>query len=275
MERFSRFEDLQAALQRVKSRPGPFLTSFYAGPEQARRWIEGPGLYHLQSEGALLLLRPDGDFFHLYHAAAGAGALAGALRPGAGWPEHADLAADLIGRHDDVRVLAALYRDCGFRDHVELVRMRCTIDAAHAEDGGGAGAEAAAESDAGQVLAFLAQYLDPLAEQVPAPDEVRAMARRGEALLVRDGGALAGVLLWETTGLSVVLRYWFVSHQSRGRGVGARLIRTFFQRVSHCRRVVLWVIAGNDDAIAKYRHYGFDIEPMADQVMVRRKGSHR
>ena len=45
-------------------------------------------------------------------------------------------------------------------------------------------------------------------------------------------------------------------------------MHAFLARCTTSRRVVLWVIADNVDAISKYGHYGFSEDGMIDNIMV-------
>jgi hypothetical protein len=47
-------------------------------------------------------------------------------------------------------------------------------------------------------------------------------------------------------------------------------MRAFFRLCGDRGRIVLWVVGGNTDGIAKYRHYGFKSERLEDRIMVRK-----
>jgi RimJ/RimL family protein N-acetyltransferase len=124
--------------------------------------------------------------------------------------------------------------------------------------------------DAPAVHSFLARLLDRYTEQLPEKDEIEASAAQGSLLVVRRGEDLGGILIFEATGQTSVLRYWFVNDRFRDQGIGARLIKTFFRICRGSRRIVLWVIADNHDSIAKYGHYRFQPEGLVDRVMIRK-----
>jgi len=50
-------------------------------------------------------------------------------------------------------------------------------------------------------------------------------------------------------------------------------MRTYLREHPLTARFLLWVVAGNADAIAKYEHYGFRREKLCDQIMFRPKES--
>jgi len=141
-------------------------------------------------------------------------------------------------------------------------------DGARAEYGSDPEVAVAAAQDAPGVHAFLCGLLDPLVDQVPEPDEVRAAAERRNILVVRRGGEIGGVLVFETAGVTAILRYWYCGPRFRRQGIGARLIETFFYLRRAGRRIVVWVVDDNFDAIAKYRRYGFFQEGLVDRIMI-------
>ena len=69
--------------------------------------------------------------------------------------------------------------------------------------------------------------------------------------------------------MSSLLRYWYVGGEFRSQGLGARLIRTYFDLCRDLRRIQLWVIEDNCAAIAIYRYYGFRSEGLVDRIVVR------
>jgi GNAT superfamily N-acetyltransferase len=142
-----------------------------------------------------------------------------------------------------------------------------TASSHHASD---AGVEIATEDDAPEVLAFLEQLLDPYVDRLPEETDLRCAAARRNILLARKAGSPSGVLMFEKTGTTALLRYWYVAREAQGRGTGAQLIKTFFRLCSEIRRIMLWVAEGNEDSIAKYRHYGFMRDGLLDQIMLRR-----
>jgi GNAT superfamily N-acetyltransferase len=178
------------------------------------------------------------------------------------------MAADLVGRPEDVTELAAIYRDHGFRDYRTLCRMVRLADPSDADSSDSEVAVAAAP-DAPAVHAFLCGLLDPLVDQVPESDGILAAVEQRNILLVRCGNEVAGVLVFETSGVTTILRYWYCAPRFRSLGIGARLIKALFRLSRASGRIILWVVDENSDAIAKYRHYGFSREGLVDRIMIK------
>ena len=53
----------------------------------------------------------------------------------------------------------------------------------------------------------------------------------------------------------------------RDKKVGSRLLRRFFEEGKDTKRQLFWVIRTNENAIKRYKHYGFNEENMFDFVM--------
>jgi RimJ/RimL family protein N-acetyltransferase len=262
--------EFREALQRVKVGARSFTTNIYATPEAINGWIARGALLLEERQGSLLLLRRDQDFHHLYYAAPDGTSLDRALSDDAASWRGGTVTVDLVGREVDILPIVEAFRSAGFHRHASLTRMFRMADPAAPDTHDDPEVVKATSTDAPAVHDFLARLLDPYAEQLPEVDELRTAASRGGLLLVRRGADLGGILFFETTGLTSVLRYWFVNDRFRDQGIGARLIKTFFRTCQSSKRIVLWVISDNHDSIAKYQHYRFRPEGLVDHVMIRK-----
>jgi GNAT superfamily N-acetyltransferase len=262
--------DLLDALERVRRAGAGPVTNWFATPERIDYWIRRNTISLLSGERALLIVRRDLGFCRVYHCAADLEALSAVLLSSTReLAAEGVLAADLIGRPLDLEPVAAIYRASGFADHTCLVRMS-RIAAPEEVAESQPDVEFARPADVSAVAAFLGRLLDPFTDQIPDEDEICEAASRGNLILVRRGESVGGLLLFETLGVTSHLRYWYVDDGVRNQGMGARLIRRFFRLSNRCKRHILWVVLDNSDAIAKYRHYGFQTETLVDRIMIRR-----
>jgi RimJ/RimL family protein N-acetyltransferase len=171
-----------------------------------------------------------------------------ALDSVAGWTR---LVADLVAREESVQALVDIYARRGFVRHATLLRMSRLSEPGGWEDYVAPEVTFAGPEDAPAILAFLERLLDPLAEQIPNLEEIQAAAARQEMIVLREQQDLAGVLYFESHRQTAILRYWWLDERFRERGMGSRLIKTFFQLCREARRIVLWVYANNATAVAK------------------------
>lgn len=263
-------QDLTSAVPRGAA---GYSTNLYGGREQVERWCAADRLRVLVADGAVLVLRADRDFRHVYHVARDLSALTAALRllPAGLYT------TDLVGRGDVLDRVCEAHAAAGFAHHAFLRRMgrgqatEPLLVEASDEDG----VVTATAEDADAVAAFLDRLLDRFTEQLPEHDELREAAEGGRLLLVRRGSDLAGMLMYDVQGQLAHLRFWHVDPAVQGAGVGRRLMASFLSRCAGARRIVLWVVGNNDRSIAIYRHYGFETDGLLDRVMTRNKDQHR
>lgn len=248
---------------------GPRLTNFYPVPEKLQRWVDAGALFSVSAENAVFVLRRDRDFLHLYYVASRLADLAGAL---AELPARETTAVDVIGKAAQIDETAAVFEQHGFARRTALHRMtRTTAGTADANEPAPDDPEVVlAEPGDGPALAqMLEAALDRHVEQIPDADEMARAAFAQQVLVIRAGAAIAGLLFYEVTGQSSLLRHWLVDSAHRDRRIGARLMRRYFGDCAQVRRFVLWVISDNDNAIDRYRHYGYQRDGLIDQVLMR------
>jgi len=248
------------ALERIRR----VSTNFFAAPEQLQGWAS---LSWVETPDCLLIFRRSSDFHRVYHVAESIEALSGALASNP-FPK-GPLVSDLVGRQQEIESAARAYEACGFRRYTTLIRMVRIVDDS-LPCGDHADVTFAEPADIPSIRAFLIKLLDRFADQIPEEDELESAVARQNILIVRQADELGGLLIFDQTGLTITLRYWYVNPLFRGRGIGARLMKTFFRINRSSRRIVLWVVGDNTGSIEKYQHYGFQRESLMDQIMIRK-----
>ncbi len=263
---------LRAAFQSIKAEATELVTNYYAGTEQEQKWVSTGVLSQIRTPRCLLLFRRDRHFEHLYHVAASRADLAEALASLDPLPR-SPIVTDLLGRIEDIAPVAEIYRENGFENYADLVRM--TRPGGSSADATDAAADHAQLADLPLVMAFLDRHLDPFRDQIPEADEIESAIARRSILIDRCDGTLRGLLFFEDTGRTSTIRYWYVDSECYGRGVGGRLMRTYLREHPLTARFLLWVVSSNAGAIDKYEHYGFRREKLIDRIMIRRRESTR
>lgn len=259
---------LQEAIGQIKRGGSDFTISLFASKNKIETWTAERTLWMFRREGALLIQRHDGNLLRIYHVASDQPSLSAALGEFVKLTPNHIMVADIVGRLRDVVPIARAYEERGFEIHAQLLRMHrsgihsATMNAV-------ADVELASIHDVSNLRSFMERWLDPLSEQIQSIAELREAVVSEGVLVVREGDGLSGMLIHETTGQSTVLRYWHVAAHCHGNGIGSRLMHAFLARCATSRRVVLWVLSSNDDAISKYSHYGFSEDGMIDNIMVR------
>ena len=114
---------------------------------------------------------------------------------------------------------------------------------------------------------LLHQFFNEKTEQIPFAEELEGYAKEGHILVCEESSNLAGFLIYEINATTIYLRYWFTLPDFRDKKVGSRLLRRFFEEGKNTKRQLFWVIRNNENAIKRYKHYGFAEENMYDFIM--------
>lgn len=264
--------DVAAVYEQIDQakRAGSLTTNFYPTTDKLQRWTDEGALFSMTSGKVLFVLRRDRDFLHVSYLASRVTDLVPALQDLV-MSASETLTVDVIGKREQVDEIAGLFAKAGFSSHRALHRMTATNIASSlspaAED---PEVVFATGADAKALAAMLDAALDRYAEQIPDEDEMKRAADERKVIVIRAGAAIAGMLFFEATGQSSLLRHWLVDSAHRNRRIGARLMRRYFSACNDVRRFTLWVISDNDNAIDRYRHYGYQHDGLIDQVLMRR-----
>jgi hypothetical protein len=260
-------QEMGGAINRSKESASAFCTNLFPAPQKLEGWICHGELLYEQGEGVALFVRKDRDFGHLYFCAASPAALQRALETFPMIKTH-PLVADLIGPEAALEELVELLESAGFRVYKRLFRMARTIaPASPAAVGRDPRIMIAGRSDCQSILNLMLQSFDCRAEQIPMLYEIEEAVEARRILIVQCGGALAGLLFFETQGLTSTLRYWLIAPEFRDQHFGSGLMHWYFTEHPSVRRFLLWVLADNAGAIRKYEHYGFRPDGLVDHVL--------
>ena len=253
----------------VKSVAPSFETNLYAGRDILESWTRTGLLFHEEVGRTTFFFKKDADFFHLFYVSPSRDDLGRGLEAVAGRPEI--LTADVVAKTAAKAPVLDAFRANGFYAHNILVRMCRTGRPGGEEDGAPGEVQTAAEADVARIHDVLDRNFDRYAEQIPSADEIAEDIGRQRFLLVDKGGAVAGLVHYEITGLTSHLRRWFVNPDFRGQQVGSRLLRRYFSLSGQATRFILWVLRSNENAIGRYLHYGYHIDDLADTIFINKE----
>ena len=268
MTPFRTIAEVVAAVQTVKSGATDFCTNFFSSIPKLQNWIEQNKLHGESRRGALVLLRRDRDFSHLYYCAASPAALRDGIAALPGLLNER-IVTDVVGAETAVTGIFTQLQTAGFHHYQQLYRMsRVGQSALPAAVGAELPVTVAGRADVPVILALMENSFNLYAEQLPTAAEIENAVASGQIFIVRLEGDLAGLLFFETQGVTSTLRYWLVAEPFRTRHVGAALMRHYLATQSTVHRFLLWVVASNGNAVQKYRRYGFAPDGLVDHVLV-------
>ena len=265
MHRVSSFEDLQKQIAEIRALRQGSLTNFFPDEEKHGLWIEKGDCYIERVENTLFIVKTNLSFWNVYYYSTNIETFSSDLELFNTSHAGMTMMYDQVGRHAQCERLVKLFEEKGCMKATSLVRMsRMTAPMNYKLDNT---VRYASEKDIPLISNQLHQYFNERTEQIPYDEELRNYTQRNHVLVCEESGVISGFLIFELTNTTLYLRYWFTHPDYRGRKVGSRLLRRFFVEGKETKRQLLWVIRTNENAIVRYRHYGFKEEDMFDYVM--------
>jgi hypothetical protein len=234
---------------------------------KVQNWIANEELWLDRHEQSTLFLRKDRDFWRLYFCASDSGALQREL-PKLSVLESEPVVMDVLGNNQTLDGWMPIVKSAGFRPYSRLQRMARLPQASASLVPTEQTVEWAVPEDVQGVVRLLRDSFDHYADQLPPDYEVAAAIEARQILKIKCEGTLAALLFFETVGVTSTLRYWAVGASFQSRRLGAALIRHYFAIHSAVRRFLLWVVIANQNALAKYEHYGYAADGLFDVVFV-------
>lgn len=265
MWKVTTFDDLKRQIAEIRALGPGLLTNFFPNPARHGLWIEKGDCFTERVENSLFIVKKSPSFWSVFFCSANQGELGSDWKAFVSRHPGVTMVSDIVGREGQCGPLAGLLMAAGCRETASLVRMtRMTEPMSFAPD---ASVRFATGRDLPRIKGLLHQFFDERTEQLPYDEELAAFMAHHWILVCEEDGNLAGFLIFELSSATLYLRYWFTHPDFRGRKVGSRLMRRFFEEGKETRRQILWVMRTNGDAMEKYRHYGFVEEDMFDHVM--------
>jgi ribosomal protein S18 acetylase RimI-like enzyme len=256
------------AIQQAKAGATAYCTNFFPTPAKLQAWVDHRELFGEIKGKSSFLFRKDRDFYRFHFSAPSGQNLRDDL---SAVPELKTerLVADLVGNEASVSELLALLQSAGFRPYRRLNRLiRSAQPGAAAAPNGSSQIVCAELNDRDAILKLLNSSFNHYADQIPTDYEIEAAISARQILAIKCDGALAAMLFFETQGFTSTVRYWVVSDKFQSRGFGSALMRHYFTLQSAVRRFILWVTIDNENALQKYRHYGYSPDGLVDHVLV-------
>jgi len=258
------------AIQRVKASSPAFCTNFFPVQKKLEAWIEHGELLIESRTGAVFFFRKDRDLWHLFFCAADVETLLRQVET-VDELERWAITTDVVGNEAAVGGMIGAMEGAGFRRYSQLQRMVRSAQPLGAKSASPSAEISFAErADCALVMELLDASFDRFADLLPAAYEIEAALEQKQVLAVKAGSRLAAMLYFETQGFSSTLRYWAVSEPFRAQRYGSALMRRYFETQSAVRRFLLWVVAGNRNAVEKYEHYGYRADGLIDHVLANR-----
>jgi GNAT superfamily N-acetyltransferase len=255
-------------IQRAKAGSSAFCTNFFPAQRKLQGWIDHGELLGELRDRSAFFLRKDRDFWHLYFCAADVATL---QREITALPclKTERVAVDLVGSEAVLADLLKVVESAGFRRYARLLRLARASQPGRPQSlANGVAVPYAGKPNCQAIMDLLECSFDRHADQLPMLYEIEAAIDARQILTVECEGALAALLFFESQGFTSTIRYWVVAERFRSHRFGSALMRQYFAAQSAVRRFILWVVAENENAVSKYRHYGYAPDGLIDHVLV-------
>ena len=268
MDRISNYQEINDKIKFIKEGKKGIITNFYPDIEIVTCWINSVNLHFFQNEEKLLLLSTNKDFVNLYFVAASYDSLQNALIHLNHEMSDISFVADLVGKIPDIGLASDVFIKSGFSEYSKLCRMsRKVSDNDHFAIN--SHILPAKIIHAENILDLLYAYFDPVSEQLPGIDEVKKWITNGNTYIYLSDNQILGFVIYVNKGYSSYLRYWFVHPEHRDKKIGSALLNKYFSDGKDARLMFFWVILSNENAVLRYKHYGFQMENFYDIVLTK------
>ena len=265
MVRIKSIEEIQNFTCFIRSLRKGLITNFYLNVEKHSIWIETGEFFVHETPECIFFLHENGNFYHLFFTATSTDSLCAALQKASFCNEL--LSIDILGAKENV-VKDALV-NIGFYEYKSLYRMyhigyplQYEMEKI---------ADMATIKDIDEIYHILNQDFDPLSEQIPTKGELALAISKKEILIFRAESKIKGLILFELSKLNMYLRFWWVDKMYRNQHIGAFLYHSLMNLAKGTKRQMHWVISTNDNAINRYKHYGYIAESLYDYVLLNKK----
>lgn len=265
MQLVKSFEELQQQVAEIRSLRLGFITNFFADPVKHGLWIEKEDCFTERVNNTLFIIKQNPSFLNVFYCSTAIYALGNDVEEFQTNHSGQTIMYDIVGREVQCQPLVKLFKAKGCKEATSLVRMnRITETVEYKPD---VAVRYASVKELPIISQYLHEYFDERTEQIPYDEELVDYTKQGHVLVCEEEGQVAGFVIFELNATTLYLRYWFTHPDYRDRKVGSRLLRRFFEEGKYTKRQLFWVIRTNENAIVRYKHYGFTEENMFDYVM--------
>lgn len=266
MDKVLSYEQVQGFSTEIRSLKLGFVTNFFWNNQKHSYWIDNGEFFYKRSVNCYILIHKNSGFFNLFYIASNMISVSEAIK---GIDLQMTCVIDIISQNEEVNKVD-IFIALGFQPYKQLYRMAHIGPLADDHLEKLEEVSYGNETDAQIIYEILQRDFDPFSEQLPTIQEIRDYANRKHILVIKDGETLCGFLIFEMSGQTLwYLRYWYTVPKYRNNKIGSKLLKTALSIGRNSKRQQLWVISDNENAILRYKHYGFYKEKINDYVMIK------
>jgi ribosomal protein S18 acetylase RimI-like enzyme len=253
---------------KIRANKEGYITNFFMSEERFSLLSKHNLIYSVEYEKCIFILYKDYEFYHIYFLTTDKNQLNKVLVVFVKQYSKCVFVVDLIGVNSFTNELSVVFEHAGFKRYILLYRMvrKESVCVPETLDTKVIFAQLKYSE---QIHKLLERYFDKYSEQIPLYEEIAQWITSNSVLIIVEQDKVIGFAIFEINGVTSYLRYWFTHPDYRTQGIGSMLLRRFFYESRNTKRQLFWVISTNENAISRYKHYGFKEEQMFDQVMMK------
>ena len=251
----------------VRLRSKTFRTNFFLSEEKFGFLTDGKKTIAYRSENGLYFLIEQDDFYKFFFITNDLNDLKKNLEIINKQCENIIIVSEIVGNHDYLEEIFSEFTNAAFCKYTKLMRMnkmrKDVVQFNLPENVYQLG-----EDRLDELQNIYHKYFNKFAEQIPTRRELQKMIEKKDVYYYSDDYEIQGFIIFEKNGITSHLRYWFVSPDHRGKKIGSKLMDVFFTKFEDVKREIFWVIDTNENAIKRYKHFGFVEEEMYNIVLL-------
>jgi ribosomal protein S18 acetylase RimI-like enzyme len=267
MKLVTSFKEMMLGIKSVRDFKEEYYTNFFPNKEQIELWINKSIFYKIDiCDGVVFFIKKNKGFNSLYFVAKSKESLNNAIKDSSSLLAEASTIIDLIGKGNELSLVKDIFKNNNFLEYTSLTRMSRDINEDEISKND-TSINLANTTDVQEIKLLLDTYFDRLSEQIPFEEEILKWIQSDHILVKRENNVIVGFLIFDLIGVTSYLRYWFVHPDHRDKKIGSALLNQYFYLSNGCKKQIFWVINDNENAIKRYRHYGFEMEVLNDIIL--------
>ena len=271
MQLIASSEQVFQLIQGVKEKSKRYTTNFFIDSDRLNALVAMRQMFYIAASGGVLFFRQDASFYHVYYCTESEEHLSTLLSESL--PREI-LVADVIGKVADANRISNVFSERKFTSHASLDRYTRINKEGVDHYGLSEEVEEAGAGDEHSIANMLRANFDKYADQIYQLHDVISLVAAKKIILIREATVIKGFLVRNILPQSSVLNNFLVNPQFRGEKIGSKLLKHYIFESRNAKRMWLWVLRSNDNAINLYKRHGYSNDGLADNVMILNNTEH-